>query len=235
MHPSNKAPQPNAVVLLSGGQDSTTCLFWAAQQFEHIEALVFDYGQRHSIEIAQAQDIARLAGVKATVLDLSGLGQLGGSALTDTDIKVPVSEPGTAPEAGIPTTFVPARNLIFLSYAAAYAYPRGIRHIVLGVGQVDYSGYPDCRAPFVQSAALTLSLALDAPMEVHTPLLNLSKAQIWQLATDLGCLDVVVRDSHTCYQGDHTTFHSWGYGCGSCAACHLRAQGYYEAFPQAAG
>lgn len=220
-----------AVVLFSGGQDSTTCLFWAKHHFERVEAVIFDYGQRHRIEIEQAECIAKLAHVEATVLDLTGLGALGGSALTDTELAIP-TEIGSEKE--VPNTFVPGRNLIFLSYAAAYAYPRGIKNLVLGVGQVDYSGYPDCRVSFVRSAEMTLTLALDMPLKIHAPLLFRSKADIWALAAELGCLNFVIRDSHSCYAGDRTHYHPWGYGCGTCAACRLRAQGFYQAFPELA-
>lgn len=217
------------LVLFSGGQDSTTCLYWALQNFDQVQALAFDYGQRHSIELEHARKITRLVHVPLTILSLDSLRQLGGSALTDDSIKVPEH---TTERDVIPSTFVPGRNLLFLTLAGARAYLLGIRNLVLGVGQVDYSGYPDCRDTFLKSAERTLSLALDSPLSIHAPLLHLTKAEIFHLAADLGCLDVVLRDSHTCYNGDHTTLHPWGYGCGKCAACLLRAKGYQEAFPK---
>lgn len=225
-----------ALVLLSGGQDSTTCLFWALQTFERVEALGFDYGQRHGVELLQARKIAQLAGVPFHCLEVPSFKQLGGSALTDPDFRIPQGAealPSAAPSDTPPSTFVPGRNLVFLSLAAGFAYLHRLRHIVLGVGEVDYSGYPDCREPFLISAKRTLSLALDCPITLHAPLLRLSKADIFRLAADLGCLDVVLQQSHTCYLGDRTTQHPWGYGCGTCAACQLRARGFQQAFPPA--
>lgn len=231
----NTSPQPArdtshepALVLLSGGQDSTTCLFWAVEHFEKVHAVVFDYGQRHSIEIAQARRIASLANIKPVVLKVHSLAELGGSSLVDQSMALPQGAP--APEE-VPNTFVPGRNLIFLSLAAALAYKLGVNNIVAGVCETDSSNYPDCTQGFIDSAERTISLAMGRSFELHAPLMNLDKAGIWLLAAELGCLDVVISDSHTCYKGDHSTLHPWGYGCGQCAACELRMKGFYRAFP----
>ncbi len=224
-------PNPEAAVLLfSGGQDSTTCLYWALQRYDQVHAVIFDYGQRHAVEIAQARAIAKLCDVPSLVLPISGLGQLGGSALTDSNVSV-ADELGT--ETTLPNTFVPGRNLLFLTLAAGYAYLKGIPNLVTGVCQADYSGYPDCRAAFITSAEASLRLAMDYPFAVHTPLMNLDKAGIWKLASELGCLDIVIQQSHTCYNGDHSTLHAWGYGCGHCPACQLRKRGFEQAFKSA--
>ena len=225
-----------ALVLFSGGQDSTTCLFWALAPegggFARVEAVAFDYGQRHAVEIRQARHIADAAGVPLTVVPLPGL--LGGSALT---------EPGdtNAPHAlapDLPASFVPARNALFLTVAAGVAYRRGIHDLVGGMCQTDAAGYPDCRAIFVDSQAETLALALDAPLRIHTPLMTRTKAETWKLASDLGTvrgLDVLqtVREhSHTDYHGDRTERHAWGYGRLDNPASRLRAEGYAEAVAQ---
>lgn len=214
-----------AVVLFSGGQDSTTCLYWALREFEQVHALSFDYGQRHGVETLQAKQIAHNAGVTLKQLSLSSLAQLGGNALTD-DIAVE----NTLTDDGLPNTFVPGRNLFFLTLAAAYAYQTGVGNLVGGMCETDYSGYPDCRQDFVDSAAKTINLAMETQFLIHTPLMYLDKAQTWLLARDLGCLEVVVHDSHTCYNNDREHLHDWGYGCGTCPACLLRKQGYEAAF-----
>jgi len=214
----------SALVLLSGGQDSTTCLFWARKHFDHVEAVGFDYGQRHRVELDQAEKIAAVAGVPFTVLDLSGL--LSGSALTEAgrDTNAPHD---LAPH--LPASFVPARNALFLTAAAAFAFPREIRDLVGGMCQTDHSGYPDCRRVFIDAQQEALSLALDAPLRIHTPLMDLTKAETWRLAAELGCLDVVVEMSHTDYHGDRSERHAWGYGKLDNPASVLRAQGYEEA------
>jgi 7-cyano-7-deazaguanine synthase len=223
-----------ALVLFSGGQDSTTCLFWAKHPdfggFDRVEALAFRYGQKHAVELEQAQRIADLAGVPLTVLDLRGL--LSGSALTehDKDVSGPHEH---APE--LPASFVPGRNALFLTAAASYGYTRGIHDLVGGMCQTDYSGYPDCRLDFVQSMERSLGLALDAAVRVHTPLMHLTKAETWKLAADLGTVDGVdVLDtarelSHTDYNGDRSERHEWGYGRLDNPASVLRAKGYEEA------
>ncbi len=218
-----------ALVLFSGGQDSTTCLFWALEKFERVEAVAFRYGQRHAVELEQARVIADAAGVPLAVLDLTGL--LSGSALT---------EPGdtNAPHAlapDLPASFVPGRNALFLTAAASYGFTRGIHDLVGGMCEADYSGYPDCRLGFIQSQTRTLSLALDAEVRIHTPLMHLTKAETWRLARDLGAvagvdvLEAVREHSHTDYHGDRSERHPWGYGRLDNPASVLRAKGYEEA------
>ncbi|HIG75391.1 MAG TPA: 7-cyano-7-deazaguanine synthase QueC [Bacteroidetes bacterium] len=224
-----------ALVLFSGGQDSTTSLFWALSPegggFDHVEALAFEYGQRHAVEIAQARQIAEAAGVPFHVADLSGL--LGGSALLAEESGDTNAEHALAP--GLPASFVPGRNALFLAAAASRAFLTETRDLVTGVCQTDYSGYPDCRLDFIQAQERALALALDAPLRIHTPLMHLTKAETWKLAKDLGTvrgLDVLetVREmSHTDYYGDRTTRHEWGYGRLDNPASVLRAKGWEEA------
>lgn len=202
-----------AVVVFSGGQDSTTCLFWAKQQFGEVETLTFDYGQRHKLEIECAQQIAQELGVSNTVLDMSLLNQLAPNALTRTDIEI------TQEEGQLPSTFVDGRNLLFLSFAAVFAKQKGARHIVTGVCETDFSGYPDCRDAFIKSLDVTLNLAMDYPFVIHTPLMWLNKAQTWKLADDLGAFTYIREKTLTCYNGIK------GDGCGECPACHLRKAG----------
>ncbi|MEO0557793.1 MAG: 7-cyano-7-deazaguanine synthase QueC [Bacteroidota bacterium] len=219
----------SALVLFSGGQDSTTCLFWALKHVARVEAVGFDYGQTHGVELAQAQKIADAAGVPFVVQDLTGL--LGGSALVeggDTN-----AAHALAPD--LPASFVPGRNALFLTLAASHGFLRDIHDLVGGMCQTDYSGYPDCRLDFVESQQRTLELALDAPLRIHTPLMHLTKAETWKLARDLGTvrgLDVLetVREmSHTDYHGDRSERHAWGYGKLDNPASVLRAKGYAEA------
>ena len=222
----------HALVLFSGGQDSTTCLAWALDRFGHVETLGFDYGQRHRVEL-DLREVLResLATLKPEwrerlgpdhTIDLSVLGEISETALTrDAEIEMT--------DAGLPTTFVPGRNLAFLTFAAALAYRRGISRIVGGMCETDYSGYPDCRAETMRAMATALSLGLDRPVEIDTPLMRLDKAQTWALAEELGgeaLVDVIVEHSHTCYLGDRGQRHAWGFGCGRCPACELRARGY---------
>ncbi|KKO54256.1 7-cyano-7-deazaguanine synthase QueC [Paenibacillus sp. DMB20] len=202
-----------AVVVFSGGQDSTTCLFWAKEQFGEVETVTFDYGQRHKLEIECAAEIAREQGVKQTVLDMSLLNQLAPNALTRSDIEI---EEG---ENGIPTTFVDGRNLLFLSFAAVLAKQLGAKHLVTGVCETDFSGYPDCRDSFIKSLNVTLNLAMDYPFVIHTPLMWLDKADTWELADRLNVLDYVRTHTLTCYNGIK------GDGCGECPACQLRGAG----------
>lgn len=228
LRPLSFAPRPSAagsaaLVLFSGGQDSTTCLHWALARFDRVEALGFAYGQRHAVELEQARKIAALAGVPYTVLDLEGT--LGGSALTDGGDTSAAHD--LAPD--LPASFVPARNAIFLAHAAGWAFRQGIRDLVFGASQTDYSGYPDCREGFVEAMARALALALDAPLTIHTPLMRLTKAETWRLAQELGCLDVVVEYAHTDYHGDRSERHPWGYGRLDNPASVLRAKGWDEA------
>ena len=205
-----------ALVVLSGGQDSTTCLFWALRKFPLVQTITFDYGQRHRIELESAAAIAQEAGVKNRLIRLSGLQELGGSSLTGSE-----DVSGELQDNGLPNSFVPGRNLIFLSYAAAYAYQENIKHVVLGACETDFSGYPDCREDTLVRATEALSLGMEADFELHTPLMSLTKAQSVVLAKEVGAFKAL-RLSHTCYNGVRPP-------CGDCPACLLRARGFQEA------
>jgi len=204
-----------ALVVFSGGQDSTTCLFWAKREFKEVEALSFRYGQKHVKEVELAHAIAMKAGVKHHIMDVPLIGSLGRNSLTDTSIKMDESKP----EASCPNTFVPGRNLFFLSIATVFARENGIKHIVTGVSETDYSGYPDCRDAFIKSLNVTLNLGLESQFIIHTPLMWINKAQTWALADELGVLDLVRNETLTCYNGIP------GDGCGHCPACKLRREG----------
>lgn len=207
----------STVCLTSGGQDSTTCLFWSKQRFDRILAIAFDYGQRHRIELQAAQAVCDLAGVPLGILKLSILEQLGGTALLDSTTPIrSASQPH-----GLPNTFVPGRNLMFLTAAAAYAYQHGIHDLVIGTCETDYSGYPDCREATMQAMQHTLSLGLDYPIRIHTPLMHLTKAQTVLLAIELKAMEAMAF-SHTCYEGLCPP-------CGNCPACILRAGGFKAA------
>ncbi|WP_027476536.1 7-cyano-7-deazaguanine synthase QueC [Curvibacter gracilis] len=230
----------SALVLFSGGQDSTTCLAHALSRYERVETVAFDYRQRHSVELD-----ARLAVLGAMreqfpawaaklgedhLLDLAVLGQVSETSLTrDMAFKME--------QGGLPNTFVPGRNLLFLTLAAALAYRRGLEVIVTGVCETDYSGYPDCRDDTMKAMQLALSLGMDRRLLIETPLMWIDKADTWALAEQLGgkaLVDLIVEHSHTCYLGDREHRHAWGWGCGSCPACELRARGY-ERYRAAAG
>ncbi|MFJ5368068.1 7-cyano-7-deazaguanine synthase QueC [Bosea sp. CER48] len=232
-----------ALVLFSGGQDSTTALAWALDRFDTVETIGFDYGQRHLVEmecrLAIRDNLPALSARYAErlgpdhLVDLKALGALSETALTrETEISFA--------ETGLPSTFVPGRNLIFLTFAAALAYRRGLKHIVLGVCETDYSGYPDCRDDTIKAMQVALGLGLDRRLVLHTPLMWRDKAQTFALARQLGgqpLLDLVVEQTHSCYLGDRTTRHDWGFGCGHCPACDLRAKGFaaYLATPDDSG
>lgn len=209
-----------ALIVLSGGQDSTTCLYWAIARWgrENLQTLTFDYGQRHRIELEAARDIAEFAGVPNAALPIDTLRVLGGNALTTDDIAVQTE---LNPETNLPNTFVPGRNLIFLTYAAAFAYQRGIHHLVTGVAQTDYSGYPDCREETIKSLERTIQLGMEYEITIHTPLMQRSKAETVRMVRDLGGLEAMAL-THTCYNGQRPP-------CGSCPACVLRAKGFDEA------
>ncbi|MEJ1969677.1 MAG: 7-cyano-7-deazaguanine synthase QueC [Rhizomicrobium sp.] len=219
-----------ALVLFSGGQDSTTCLAWALENFARVETVGFDYGQRHMAELAARPGVrAALAGVAKWsdrlgddhLLPIDTLAAIGGSALTD-DVKIEMGRDG------LPTTFVPARNLMFLNAAGALGYRRGISDLVGGMCETDFSGYPDCRDETIQATARALSLGLARATTIHTPLMWIDKAATWKLAEDLGgarLVDLIIRETVTCYHGDPAP-HDWGMGCGACPACDLRAKGY---------
>jgi 7-cyano-7-deazaguanine synthase len=209
-----------AVVVLSGGQDSTTCLYWAVERFgrANVVSLTFDYGQRHRIEVDCAARVAEAAGVPNALLPVDTFAALGGNALTDAGQAVG----GAAAQApNLPNTFVPGRNLVFLTFAAAYAWQRGIHDLVTGVAQTDYSGYPDCREETMKALEETLRRGMEFDVRIHTPLMHLSKKQTVLLARDLGALDAMAL-THTCYNGAVPP-------CGTCAACELRARGFAEA------
>ena len=205
-----------ALIVFSGGQDSTTCLFWAKKHFKKVYALCFRYGQKHVMEVDMARNIAEKAGVPFEVKDVSFISELSsGCSLTDTNIKMDEERVGVAP----PNTFVPGRNLFFLSIAAVYAREHGIMNIVTGVSQTDFSGYPDCRDPFIRSLNVTLNLAMEEQFVIHTPLMWIDKAETWKLADELGVFDIVRNETLTCYNGIK------GDGCGECPACKLRRRG----------
>lgn len=208
------------LVVLSGGQDSTTCLFWAIGQFglENVSAIGFDYGQRHRLELSCAENICRDARVPFEVVSTPIISQLSANSLTRADIPVQEEKPDGAP----PNTFVEGRNMLFLTYAAIYAKTHGITDLVTGVCETDFSGYPDCRDIFVKSLNVTLNLAMDYNFVIHTPLMWLNKAQTWALADKLGVLDLIYSNTLTCYNG------VIGEGCGHCPACTLRRRGYAE-------
>lgn len=202
-----------AVVVFSGGQDSTTCLFWAKKRFKEVHVVTFDYGQRHQLEIECAKEIANDLNVPHHILNMSLLNQLAPNALTRSDIEI------TEKEGEPPSTFVEGRNLLFLSFAAVLAKQHGARHIITGVCETDFSGYPDCRDAFIKSLNVTLNLAMDYSFVVHTPLMWLDKAETWELADELDAFEYVREKTLTCYNGIK------GDGCGECPACHLRQRG----------
>lgn len=224
----------NALVLFSGGQDSATCLAWALDRFDRVETIGFDYGQRHSVELAVRDDVRQtLRSMRRdwgsrlspdTVVDASVIGKLSESELT-----------GAAADhfasTGLPATFVPGRNLMFLVFAAAHAYRRDIKHIVTGVCETDYSGYPDCRDDTIKALQVALNLGMDDRFVLHTPLMWIDKASTWKLAEQLGgrtLVEAIRLQTHTCYKGDRQSLHEWGYGCDDCAACELRKRGWFE-------
>lgn len=222
-----------AVVLLSGGQDSTTCLAWALDKFPAVQAVSFDYGQRHAVELVVARRIADAHNVRHQVLDVPALKQIGAAALTNPSVGLAMDATGTgnvyAEEHDLPSSFVPGRNAIFLATAVAYAAPLGIYNLVTGVCEADDAGYPDCRGNFIESIEQTLRLALDEPrVTIYAPLLTLDKGLTFALADQLGALDDVLDMSHTCYEGEHEKRHPWGYGCGECGACRTREKGWDE-------
>lgn len=203
------------MVVFSGGQDSTTCLFWAMKKFKEVIAITFDYGQRHALEIKCATEICQTFNIEHHVLDMSLLSQLTPNALTQHDMKVEVND-----DTKLPSTFVPARNLLFMSFAGAVAYSKGAKHLVTGVSEADFSGYPDCRDSFMKSMNVTLNLAMAQDFVIHTPLMWLDKSEVWALSDDLGKLDFIREKTLTCYKG------MIGDGCGTCPSCELRLNGY---------
>lgn len=229
----------HALVLFSGGQDSATCLAWALDRYSLVETIGFDYGQRHAIEMTCRTPVRdSVASLNPAwqkrigedhVIDLGVLGDISETALTsDTEI--------TMQKNGLPNTFVPGRNLIFLTFAAAVAYRRSLGVLVGGMCETDYSGYPDCRNETMRALNVTLNIGMDRPVEIETPLMWLDKSETWQLAKDLGgdaLIDIILEQTHTCYLGERGERHDWGYGCGECPACTLRASGW-KTFQQGA-
>lgn len=207
-----------AIVVFSGGQDSTTCLFWAMERYKEVIAVSFDYNQKHILELQCAKDICKKYNVEHHILDLNLLNQLAPNSLTRQDIKVDKD----APIVGTPNSFVDGRNLLFLTFVAIFAKQRGVNDIVTGVSQSDFSGYPDCRDVFVKSLNVTLNLAMDYQFEIFTPLMWINKAETWKMANDLGVLKVIKDETLTCYNGIK------GNGCGECPSCKLRKKGYLE-------
>lgn len=223
-----------ALVLFSGGQDSTVCLAWALARYERIETVGFDYGQRHDVELAcrkrvrerVASEFPQWSGRLGEdhEIDMPALGALSETALTR-DVEISMLDNG------LPNTFVPGRNLLFFTYAAALGYRRGLYTLVGGMCETDYSGYPDCRKETLDALEKAIRLGTDADFVLETPLMHLSKAQTWDLADDLGggrLVDLIIEDTHSCYMGERGKSHDWGYGCGECPACKLRAKGYME-------
>jgi 7-cyano-7-deazaguanine synthase len=231
---SHSTPYETALVLFSGGQDSATCLAWALQRFARVEMLGFSYGQRHAVELnCRAPLVDGLRSLRpdwalrlgdSHTLDIPTLAAISDSALTR-EVAIALGEDG------LPNTFVPGRNLVFLTFAAALAYRRGIRHIVAGMCETDYSGYPDCRDATIRAMQTALNLGMNTAFELHTPLMWLDKARTWTLAHELGGVELVelIREhSHTCYLGQRSVPHAWGYGCGECPACALREKGWRD-------
>lgn len=221
-----------ALVLFSAGQDSATCLAWALTRYARVETIGFFYGQRHAVELEQRPGLRQAIAAldpewgrrlgEDIVVDISGYGALAESALT-ADRAIEMTE------SGLPTTFVPGRNLVFLTVAGAHAYRRGIDVLIAGMCETDYAGYPDCRRETLEAQERALALGLARPIEIETPLMHLTKGATWALAHGLGggaLVDAIVEHSHTCYEGDRTHRHAWGYGCNACPACDLRAKGW---------
>jgi len=223
-----------ALILFSGGQDSATCLAWALHHYDRVETVGFDYGQRHAVEMSCRLKLReRMPHLKPEwaarlgpdhVLDLRTLGALSETALTrEAEIRMTQS--------GLPSTFVPGRNLLFLTYAAALAVRRDMRHIVTGVCETDYSGYPDCRDDTIKALQVALNLGMETRFVLHTPLMWINKAESWTLTRELGgdaLVSLIREESHSCYLGDRDHHHPWGYGCGTCPACELRARGWQD-------
>jgi 7-cyano-7-deazaguanine synthase len=209
-----------ALVIFSGGQDSTTCLYWALQRYDIVEAITFAYGQKHNIEIECSQEICKREGVKQTIIDISFLNTIVDSALTSNgDVNV-------LNDKGLPASFVPNRNQLFITLAHSYLQKIGGGDLITGVCETDYSGYPDCRRNFIDLIEQATNVGSETYIQIITPLMYLDKAETFKLADDIGYLNEVIELSHTCYNGNREIFNDWGYGCGDCPACFLRRDGY---------
>ena len=208
-----------ALVLFSGGQDSSTCIYWAKKEFAAVEAVFFHYEQRHGVEYDSVKYVTEKEQIILHELHVPAFKEIGGTAMIE-DISI---ETGMN---DVPNTFVPGRNIVFLTLAASLAYKRGIHDLVIGVNDADYSGYPDCRSDFIASMQDSLSKGLAYDLLIHAPLQSMSKAEIWALSDRLGVMNEIIKHSHTCYIGDHSTLNPCGYGCGKCPACILRKQGF---------
>lgn len=223
-----------ALIMFSGGQDSATCLAWACTHFDYVETVGFDYGQRHSVEMMSRETV--LSEMRAQfphwdakigedhIVDLSALGQISETSLTR-DVEITINE------TGLPSTFVPGRNLIFLNFAAALGFRRGLTTLIGGMCEADFSGYPDCRKETLDAQMNAISLGMDKPYRLETPLMSVSKAGAWHIAKELGgdaLIELILEHSHTCYMGQRGERRDWGYGCGTCPACDLRAKGWAE-------
>ena len=233
----NDAVTERALVLLSGGQDSTVCLAWALERFDAVETIGFDYGQRHRVELQCRQQVRSVM----TQQFPAWAAKLGDDHLIDLGVLGAISETALTQDAaiafnadGLPNTFVPGRNLLFFQFAAAVAYRRGIKHLIGGMCETDYSGYPDCRDDTLKALQVALNLGMNRRFVIHTPLMWIDKAATWKLGHDLGgeaFERLVIDETHSCYLGDRTHKHAWGYGCGTCPACELRAKGYAAYHP----
>lgn len=221
-----------ALIMFSGGQDSATCLAWALERYDYIETVGFNYEQRHAVEMSSRQIVLKSFKTgfpnwaeklgEDHIVDLSALGAISETSLTR-DVEITLSKDG------LPSTFVPGRNLIFLNFAAALGYRRDLTTLIGGMCEADFSGYPDCRIETLNAQMKAISLGMDKTFKLETPLMNLSKAGAWDMAYKLGgqaLVEIILEDTHTCYLGERGTRHDWGYGCGSCPACELRAQGW---------
>jgi 7-cyano-7-deazaguanine synthase len=232
MSTSDSPPAESALVLFSGGQDSTVCLTWALESFSRVETIGFDYGQRHAVELdvrprirdglSSLSDKWRSRLGDDHMVKLDALAAISETALTR-DVSIEIAE------SGLPTTFVPGRNLVFFTFAGALAYRRGIKHIVAGMCETDYSGYPDCRDDTIKAMQLALTLGMDRRFVLHTPLMWIDKAGTFAMANEIGgqkLIDLLLAETHTCYLGDREHRQAWGFGCGTCPACRLRAEGF---------
>lgn len=215
----------SALVVFSGGQDSTTCLGWAKNRYDYVETITFDYHQKHSIEIVQAKKIAEILNVPNYLVTIDIFAQLADSALLAINKDLDINAAHHA-KPNLPASFVPNRNAMFFTIAHAYAQKQGLEHIIIGINQTDYSGYPDCREPFVKALEESLNLGSESNIIFQYPLIHLTKAETFTLAKEEGILDLIIDESHTCYNGVRSIKHDWGYGCGECPACTLREMGW---------